>query len=294
MKVMSPVFINVLFLLWIACLASTVTAQDESCMTTALTDYMSCVGANPCTCLACEPPEEGLNPDFPITCRDLNQLVCPTVRCCSACSASLEAYYQCSVVDVFASNGLLSDVDAGESCPLDCSSFPAKDVVDPTCNESDYECVDEYSDYLGCYLSCGAAADCTPPDSTALDSALAEAGTDAGDVCSALNTHICPTDPDVHLDECCPQCDGKMVKVVQCVVNQALDEPCTIECAQDKDATTPPSGPTGIRSPTQAPINPPSAAATRSRLVPTMALADGTAHAIHVLLAASMMFVLFN
>ena len=127
---MSPIFTAIL-LLWSTCLVS-ITAQADTCFSSTLDAYVACAVDNYCTCGTCGVSDEIFNPSLPISCSDLNQYLCPLVRCCSVCSEAYQAYFKCTVIDTYIAQGVVTD----GSCVLDCSSFPATDAVDPTCDDS--------------------------------------------------------------------------------------------------------------------------------------------------------------
>jgi hypothetical protein len=316
MKITSSVITSLFLVLSITCLVST-TAQDETCVETAFTNVVTCVGENPCTCVNCNATSEDFNPTFPITCSDLSQSLCPSITCCSACATSLLEYYQCFVVDVFASSGLLSDVVAGEgSCTLDCSSFPIEDEVDPNCDEEDYVCIGEYADYLSCFMSCDSTG-CTdggaPFNQTMVDAAILEAENSGSDTCAILNAYACPADSDSAGDNCCPECNVQWANFYQCIANQE-PEPCTIACAEvppTNDGTptsttngaptettnggqdvTPTSAPNGAPTGGQTPSSAPTSAASGSQIALSLGLATGAVHAVNIMFAAAFFVLL--
>jgi hypothetical protein len=284
MKV-APTFFYVTFLLCISLfsLAGTASAQDEDCLTTTLPEFMTCVGDNPCTCSSCGSVDSEFNPTLPITCAELNELLCPTVVCCSACSASLRAYYQCTVVDIFASAGFVTDGD----CTLDCSSYPAQDEVDPTCDVEDYPCASEQADYTSCLLSCTLGDGCPDTSNQVTDLTDLEAQlANSGSTCETFNTYACSSG--VAFNGCCSECDVLFANIFQCLANEDLQEECTIECA-DGEVAGPSGNPGDVpgenASPSEAPAEDPSSGGGAVSDPPTSA-ANGSTFASQVVLGA--------
>jgi hypothetical protein len=252
MTAMSSIF-AVIFLICCAYVLDGTTAEEDDCLSTTLAEFLKCVGENPCTCSTCGSAD--FSPSLPTTCGELNELLCPISACCVACSAPMQAYYQCTVVDVFVSVGLVSDVAESEDCLLECSSFPApEDEIDATCEDEDYPCAAEQAEYTSCYLSCFLSDGCNQTATPQADPADIEDqfldAVDNEDTCASLNVLACS--PGVAFNGCCPECDVHYANIFQCTVDLDLEEKCTVECADGEVAPSAPSD-----NPDDVPVEPP-------------------------------------
>ncbi|CAJ1963259.1 unnamed protein product [Cylindrotheca closterium] len=87
-----------------------------------------CLVQNLATCGECtNSPGLNLQPGVTFTCAEVEDQICPTVRCCEDCWEVTQKTYQCTVVDSSIPSGLIE-----EGCVVDCSRFPIGATKPPT------------------------------------------------------------------------------------------------------------------------------------------------------------------
>ena len=240
------------------------------------TDILTCYGDNPCTCFNCDTSDtDDLDVGAVLSCSELNQILCPQINCCSACSDTIQSLYQCIFLDAYA-NIPGSNL---ANCQIDCSETPFVDEVDPNCDPSDYQCIDLYTDYITCYAECSPTATCgadvdsggsatTAASEQEIEQAIQDAALQ-DDECAVMNAIVCDGGDagsggiGIFDDGCCPECGTKLANFYQCQVNLDFEEPCTLECASatapagtNGNPTTPnqPSGGVGGVQPAASPM----------------------------------------
>jgi hypothetical protein len=109
----------------LALLPSIASAQD--CSSDLLDAVYTCLAANPCVCSACEVSTTtetmllvggGGDTKSVNNCKGLTTSVCPLVTCCQACTAEMQAWYEC-----------LSQEAVKSTCDLSCLDYSPRDAT---------------------------------------------------------------------------------------------------------------------------------------------------------------------
>ena len=191
--------------------AAQTTLPDYCTDGTATAAIYQCVFANIGTCADCLNADLFANNTNITTCANLTDNVCPRFRCCSACEAETERFYECFV---FPDNTITKP--ELQSCKFNCSDFPygnnPNGVVNPcdTVSASWVACTAiQNESCLDCYIGYNQTL------------------STGSNICADEQQYFC------FFDECCPSCQSEWLASYQCEIesrNSTAVSNCQLSC----------------------------------------------------------------